>query len=104
MTTITIATTEIINCTGYWHQTQNLSPVTIAITDTMILDDHHEIVARELSNECSGKGNNGRKIFSPDNSMCKSLEKCYTYWSKIFKRLNINKYSTNINDNTHSDL
>lgn len=69
---------------GYWHQTKNLSPVTVSITDTMVTSAGHKDIAKELSNECKGIGNKGRTIFAPDASMCSSLQKCYSYWDDMY--------------------
>jgi hypothetical protein len=70
---------------GYWHQTKNLSPVTISITDTMVGHDSHADVAEELTYACAGAPTKlKRVIFSPDAEMCSALDSCYTDWAEMY--------------------
>ena len=72
---------------GYWHQTENLSPFTASLTDTVVYKGCHESVASRLKAECypEFKNSGSRFIFTPDERLCKIMDLCYTYWENIFE-------------------
>jgi hypothetical protein len=72
---------------GYWHQTENLSPFTVAVTDTVVYKGCHESVALRLKAECYPelKDSSSRFIFTPDERLCKVMDHCYKSWKGVFE-------------------
>jgi len=65
----------------WWHQTENVQAPSVALTDTIMDGNNHELIIDELRQECAvGKYNWG---FSKE--LCESLlQHCFPFWRKHF--------------------
>ena len=85
---------------GYWHQTRNLSPLTISVTDSTVTMSSRATLELELRAQCVGdeaaiaSTTRGRRVFESGNALCGEtgdgngrggISACFAAWKEAFE-------------------
>lgn len=65
----------------YWHQTENLGDLNIAVTGTLVDQHNWREVASEMKSDCQFGKN---KILQATPEMCEALEVCFDWWQAAY--------------------
>lgn len=66
----------------WWHQTENLEDINIAVTGTLVDGNNFDSVQEELTQDCERPS----PVIIPKNpKMCAELERCYDWWREAWQ-------------------